>query len=106
MCGIAGYVGGFLAGLARQMSLCQTHRGPDGMGVYEAVEEQAALGHNRLAILDLSDAAAQPMRSPCGRYLLTYNGEIYNYRELRETLGLEPTDFRSTGDTEVLLHGL
>lgn len=106
MCGIAGHVGGFQPGLIEQMNLAQSHRGPDGSGVFERFDEEAALGHVRLSILDLTDAAAQPMLSECGRYVLTYNGEIYNYRELRERIGTPRTDYRSSGDTEVLLRGL
>ncbi len=106
MCGIAGYVGGYVPRLAERMNDAQAHRGPDGRAVYESPTEQAALAHLRLAILDLTDSAAQPMHSPDGRYVLAFNGEIYNFRELRERLSGVGHTFRSTGDTEVLLHGL
>lgn len=106
MCGIAGYVGGFRAGLVGQMNETQKHRGPDGQGVFERAEEELALGHVRLAILDLSDLASQPMESQCGRFVLSYNGEIYNFRELRERMRSRGAVFRSRGDTEVLLQGL
>ena len=88
------------------MNAVQKHRGPDGQGVYESLDEQVALGHVRLSILDLSDAAGQPMRSPCDRYILSYNGEIYNFPALKQQLESEGIRFRSSGDTEVLMQGL
>jgi len=106
MCGIAGLIGDFIPGLMARMNAGQAHRGPDGKGVFEDSENQVALGHVRLAILDLTDAAIQPMHSPDGRFVLVYNGEIYNYRELRDDLTSRSHHFISTGDTEVLLHGL
>ena len=78
------------------------HRGPDDEGLWQ--EEDIAIGHRRLSIIDLS-ASRQPMQDPSGRYILTYNGEIYNYKELRS--GLEDKwDFQTEGDTEVLLAGM
>jgi len=106
MCGIAGYVGDFLPGLMTRMNALQAHRGPDGQGIFEDPGSGAALGHTRLAILDLSDTAAQPMHSPDGRFVIVYNGEIYNFLELRSQLVARGHNFTSTGDTEVLLHGL
>lgn len=106
MCGIAGFVGGFLAGLAASMNVAQAHRGPDGSGVHENACAQVALAHVRLAILDPSSAAAQPMHSTDGRYTLVYNGEIYNFKELRQRLAGRGHRFSSSGDTEVLLRGL
>ena len=106
MCGIAGFVGDFVPGLAERMNAAQAHRGPDGSGVFERPELQVALGHVRLAILDLSDFAAQPMLSPDGRYVLVYNGEIYNFADLRKNLGADGSRSVSSGDTEVLLRGL
>jgi asparagine synthase (glutamine-hydrolysing) len=88
------------------MNRVQRHRGPDGAAVYEDPAAAVALAHVRLAILDLTPAAAQPMASEDGRYRLVYNGEIYNYRELRAELADAGHTFRSTGDTEVLLAGL
>ncbi len=105
MCGIAGLVGEFQPGLMGRMNALQAHRGPDGRGVFEDPRSEAALGHVRLAILDLSDRAAQPMESPDGRFILTYNGEIYNFRELRESLEARGAVFRTTSDSEVLLLG-
>lgn len=81
------------------------HRGPDGAGLWTGESGRAGvgLGHRRLAILDLTDASAQPMASPDGRYQLVYNGEVYNYVELRAELEQAGHAFRTTGDTEVLL---
>ncbi len=106
MCGIAGYAGSFLPDLTHRMNTAQAHRGPDGQGVFEDPVAAVALGHGRLAILDLTPAAAQPMHSPDGRYVLVFNGEIYNYLELRQDLLARGYHFASTGDTEVLLCGL
>jgi asparagine synthase (glutamine-hydrolysing) len=105
MCGIAGYTGRLIEGLAARMNAAQCHRGPDGRGVFEDPEAGIALGHVRLAILDLSDAAAQPMRSVDGRFVISFNGEIYNFRALRSDLELNGWRFRTTSDTEVLLNG-
>jgi asparagine synthase (glutamine-hydrolysing) len=78
-------------------------RGPDGAGLWISPARDAVLGHRRLAIIDLSEAAAQPMVSSDGRYVITFNGEIYNYRELRSELQREGAVFRTSSDTEVLL---
>ncbi len=103
MCGIAAVAGaGWSRRLLGEMVAVQHHRGPDGRGLYEDPEGRAALGHTRLAILDLSDAGLQPMSSADGRYHLVFNGEIYNYLELRAALGDGET-FRSATDSEVLL---
>jgi len=101
MCGIAGYLGAFEPGLLLRMNRAQGHRGPDGSG--ERVSGPAGLAHVRLSILDLSEAARQPMTSADGRVVVSYNGEIYNYRELRAALEREGAVFRGTGDTEVLV---
>lgn len=81
------------------------HRGPDGSGwrVFEGTVGPVALGHRRLSIIDLSDAALQPMSYADGRYWVVYNGEIYNYLELREELQAAGHPFRTESDTEVLL---
>ena len=76
------------------------HRGPDGQGVWRSPDGRAALGHARLAIIDLSPGGAQPMRSADGRAVVAYNGEIYNYKELAPQV---PVPLRSTSDTEVLV---
>lgn len=78
----------------------QRHRGPDGEGIWSA--PGVVLGHRRLKIIDLSDAGAQPMSTRDGRYTIVYNGEIYNYQELRESLST--CSFLSETDTEVALH--
>jgi asparagine synthase (glutamine-hydrolysing) len=104
MCGIAGVIG---AGperisIARAMHARLAHRGPDG----EAIEQldDAVLCHRRLSIIDLSAAAAQPMTDDGGRAHITYNGEIYNYRELRDECARRGATFRSASDTEVILN--
>ena len=78
-------------------------RGPDGEGSWRSEDGRVGLAHRRLSIIDLSDAAAQPMRTPDGRYVITYNGEIYNYRALRRELADQGVEFRTESDTEVIL---
>ena len=106
MCGIAGFVnlGGEPAEplLLRRMTTAIAHRGPDGEGQY--IEGPVGLGHRRLAIIDLSPAGHQPMVTRDHRYALTYNGEIYNFQELRLELEALGYQFRSRTDTEVLLY--
>lgn len=105
MCGIAGIVDFSGRPVAeaevRAMARTMAHRGPDGEGVY--VDGPLGLGHRRLAVLDLSPAGAQPMHAPGGRHTIVYNGEIYNFRELRAELEREGHAFRGTSDTEVAL---
>ena len=86
----------------RNMVSAIIHRGPDGSAVY--LDGNAALGHCRLAILDLSDSAAQPMRTADGLYTLIYNGELYNFQELRTELRRLGHLFHTRSDTEVVLH--
>ncbi len=108
MCGIAGIVG-WKKGAGEQkhtlklMTDAITHRGPDGEGHWLDDNGNAALGHRRLSIIDLSDAGSQPMHLE-ERYSIVFNGEIYNYIELRKDLEKEGVSFRSDSDTEVLLH--
>src|SRR5258708_2845974 len=110
MCGIAGFWE-FPGSLNRdemtrrveKMSGCLAHRGPDGAGVWLDAEAGIALGHRRLSILDLSAEGSQPMRSRCGRYVISFNGEVYNHRALREELAATGHAFRGTSDTEVML---
>ncbi len=78
-------------------------RGPDGSGLWTSADCGVGIGHRRLAIIDLSEGGAQPMTSADGRYVIVYNGEIYNYRELRSDLEREGIACRSQSDTEVLL---
>lgn len=80
-----------------------SHRGPDGEGELIIDEGHVFLGHRRLAIIDLSDAARQPMQSLDGRFSITYNGEIYNYLTLKKELELLGYCFTTKSDTEVLL---
>ena len=84
MCGIAGYVGRFDPALLAQMGRAQGHRGPDASGEWH--DARAGLSHVRLSILDLTSAGAQPMADAAGKLILTFNGEIYNYRALRAQL--------------------
>lgn len=103
MCGIAGIFGrSWEMNDLEAMIKIQHHRGPDGEGIYVDPNHIAGLGQNRLAIIDLSDAASQPMFSSSGNLVVSLNGEIYNYLELRRELESEYT-FRTRSDTEVLL---
>lgn len=104
MCGIAGYVGPRVVDQypsVVSMLASIAHRGPDDEGVWG--DENAVLGHRRLSIIDTSSAGHQPMLSACDRYVLSYNGEIYNYIELRRELERSGNVFRSHSDSEVLL---
>lgn len=109
MCGIAGILSAHSFDRQRAETSLRTlrgrlhHRGPDDGGEWYSSDGQAALGHTRLAILDLSPAGHQPMLSPDGRFAITFNGEIYNFRELRARLEASGHSFRSDSDTEVLL---
>ncbi|WP_406700177.1 asparagine synthase (glutamine-hydrolyzing) [Singulisphaera sp. Ch08] len=103
MCGIAGVFGQAVGPSPLEVMVgCQRHRGPDAFGMWTSPSGLAALGHRRLSILDLSDAGRQPMASDDSRYQITFNGEIYNYIELRNALGGMEL-FRTRTDTEVLL---
>lgn len=107
MCGIAGILAApgrpqaIDADAIRLMGEAIAHRGPDDSGEWIDAEHGIALAHRRLAIVDLSAAGHQPMRSHCGRYVVVYNGEIYNHQELRKNLGEWP--WRGHSDTETLL---
>ena len=102
MCGIAGIFGaGWTRAQLHAMVLSQKHRGPDADGIYLDSTGNAGLGHNRLSIIDLSPAGKQPMSSADGHLWLVFNGEIYNYLELRAELKDYP--YRSQTDTEVIL---
>lgn len=102
MCGLFGAVG--LAVTPERIDIV-AHRGPDGRGwqEYASPAGPVALGHRQLAIIDVSDAGLQPMASPCGRWQLVFNGEIYNYVELREELRARGEVFATESDSEVLL---
>jgi asparagine synthase (glutamine-hydrolysing) len=103
VCGIAGYVayeGGVDAGVLRAMAASLAHRGPDGEGTWQ--DGACGLAHRRLSIIDLAHSS-QPMTSAAGDAALVYNGELYNYRQLREELRAGGARFRTQGDTEVVL---
>jgi asparagine synthase (glutamine-hydrolysing) len=107
MCGIAGIVnfrGGALepAQLSRLLDQL-AHRGPDGDGIWFNAERNVALGHRRLAIIDPGPSGHQPMASADGRHIITFNGEIYNFIELRRELEARGAIFRTQSDTEVIL---
>ena len=107
MCGIAGILN--LTGkpvpqqTIKDMTDAIAHRGPDGEGHF--IDINIALGHRRLAIIDLTLAAHQPMANGDSSVVVTYNGEIYNFKQLRAELEKQGHRFRSRSDTEVLIHG-
>jgi len=110
MCGIAGiYAYHYAANPVDRAELRQIRdhmaaRGPDGFGEWYSSDERLGFGHRRLTIIDLSERGAQPMLSADGKLVITFNGEIYNYRQLRASLEARGRKFRSQTDTEVLLH--
>ena len=108
MCGIAGAFSTHLAPerlrtAVERMQQRLQHRGPDDQGVWQSPGGDAVLAHRRLSILDLSSAAHQPMSTPDGRYTIAFNGEIYNFRQLRAELEKAGVSFSSHSDTEVIL---
>jgi len=107
MCGICGLVNYISNGVmcrdtVVRMTSTLHHRGPDRSDVW--MSESAGLGHARLSIIDLTEAGNQPMRSEDGRYVIVYNGEVYNFSELRSELEREGTKFNGHSDTEVILY--
>jgi asparagine synthase (glutamine-hydrolysing) len=107
MCGITGIIaftdkGRSSLPLINPATSCLSSRGPDSQGIY--TDENTALGHRRLSIIDTSDLASQPFTDSSGRYTIVFNGEIFNYKLLRQQLILKGVQFRSQSDTEVLLH--
>ncbi len=104
MCGIAGFSGNFSQQVLIDMTQTINHRGPDDFGTFFDDNKQVGLGHKRLSILDLTSAGHQPMECPSKRYIICYNGEVYNFRELRTELIAKGCTFNSESDTEVLLH--
>lgn len=110
MCGINGiYAYHYAANPIERGELLRTRdqmaaRGPDGAGAWFSEDARAGFGHRRLSIVDLSDKGSQPMTSDDGRFVVTFNGEIYNHQELRQRLEAKGYIFRSRCDTEVLLH--
>ena len=110
MCGVCGFINGRgqlgrdAAGeIASSMADTLAARGPDSYGIWVSEDAVAAFGHRRLSIIDLSPGGHQPMISADGSMVITFNGEIYNYRELRGELEKSGHRFRSNSDTEVLL---
>ena len=113
MCGIAGIWDrrlqrppDVLVTIARAMADAIAHRGPDAGTTWIDPEADLAFGHRRLSIVDLSPAGAQPMASSCGRFVLSYNGEVYNANELRPELENMGRRFRGHSDTEVIVEGI
>src|SRR3954469_15124671 len=106
MCGIAGLVrrdGAIAVDPSAALAAALAHRGPDGSGVWRSPAQDVVLVHTRLAIIDPSPAGAQPMADADGRHRIVFNGEVYNYRELRRTLESRGERFLTGSDTEVLL---
>lgn len=110
MCGIAGVIGVRDGGRTHEAEItalrdAQAHRGPDDAGLWLSPDGRSGLGHRRLSIIDLSPTGHQPMLSADGRFAIVFNGEIYNFRAVREELEERGHAFRSTSDTEVVLAG-
>lgn len=103
MCGICGFAGPPDRDLLSRMTTSMAHRGPDGSGLYESPSGKVSLGHRRLSIIDL-ESGAQPMLSADRSLCITFNGEIYNYRELNAQLEADGARLRTASDTETLLH--
>src|SRR4030095_13040609 len=103
MCGLSGIVSfqqkQIDPSVIRRMSDCMAHRGPDADGFY--IKDEIALGHRRLSIIDLSTTANQPLYDASGRYVLIFNGEIYNFLEVKKQLADYP--FKTNSDSEVIL---
>ena len=106
MCGIAGYISlnaAITPDELKKANLLMTHRGPDADGFYFDEENKIGLAHRRLSIIDLSSHANQPMISADGRYVMVYNGEVYNFQELKNILSDSGKKLKTTSDTEVIL---
>lgn len=113
MCGVAGFLdlsckrgSDELQATVMRMADTLRHRGPDDCGAWGDAETGVALGHRRLAVIDLSPKGRQPMHSACGRYVVSFNGEIYNFKALREDLEGLGHVFRGQSDTEVMLSAI
>src|SRR6186713_501930 len=113
MCGITGFLdlapalsNDELATRVLAMATTLRHRGPDDLTSWVDAPAGIALGHTRLSIIDLSPAGAQPMVSASGRYVISYNGEVYNARDLAPELEAKGVKFRGHSDTEVLVEAI
>src|SRR4051794_14522098 len=114
MCGIAGifvpskaiFRADSAIASVKAMTLSMTHRGPDGHGLWADETGRCFLGHRRLSIIDTSDAGLQPMGGAHDRWMITFNGEIYNYRDLKPDLQAQGIQFKGRTDTEVLLEAI
>jgi len=104
MCGIAGFFGNFEPQLLDQMSATLTHRGPDDSGIWVDAESRLGLAHRRLSIIDLSARGHQPMWDATGQVVIVFNGEIFNFKDLRQQLRQDGFVFKSDSDTEVILN--
>lgn len=104
MCGIAGFIGNFDESILGKMGESLRTRGPDNLGVWHGKAESVGFVHTRLSIIDLSKASNQPMTSACGNLKIVFNGEIYNYRQLKSELKKDGYRFSTLGDTEVILN--
>ena len=112
MCGLTGFLNRTrdqsaeqMRDILQRMTTTLVHRGPDDTGLWCDPESGMGLGFQRLAIVDLSPAGHQPMKSSCGRFVIVFNGEIYNHPELRSELVALGHSFRGNSDTEVLVEG-
>ena len=106
MCGITGYINlkdSIDSEIIRQMTDSLLHRGPDGGSIYISENQHVSIGHRRLSFLDLSEQGKQPMKDNSGKVMITFNGEIYNFQELKKELS--DYEFQTTTDTEVILAG-
>src|SRR5580700_911846 len=103
MCGIAGFQGAFEPALLRQFARAMSHRGPDDSGEWYSPDARVGLAHHRLSIIDVSPLGHQPMTDIPGQTVVVFNGEIYNFRELRRVLEGKGYQFQGHSDTEVLL---
>ena len=112
MCGIGGFLSGTaespakLREISAAMNVCLQHRGPDDQGIWIDAEAGIALAHRRLSIVDLSQEGHQPMLSHDGRYVICFNGEVYNFRDIRADLEKRGRTFRGHSDTEVVIEAV
>src|SRR6516162_3979412 len=112
MCGIAGafsfdtYAGPVNPAAVSALNTLQRRRGPDGEGLWSSTDGRVVFGHRRLAIIDTGPSGTQPMSDATGRWTITFNGEIYNYRSLRDELERAGCIFLTNSDTEVLINAI